>query len=529
MSRRGWLAMGLGLAVGLLWRVADSQPPVPRFRLQGAHTSVADVDHAGALYVTAPGGLAVSQSGEWNIRHISSVLHISGAMGSLLNVAASQSGPWTIQGAHQAGVWNLAHVSTVLHVAIVQGTSGGAGHLLVAPVYQAGTWTVQPGNTANTTAWLVRNVAGQSGSQTIQAAHQGGEWNVRHVTSVLHVSIIQGGAGGAAHLLVAPVYQAGAWGVSAAQSGIFTVQAAHQAGQWNLAHLTSIVHVRGTMQLAASYGQIAFLTHFGALAVTCYTNAGVAESCAGSGGSGDVVNVFHQSTIRHISSVTHVAGVVQMVASYGQIAFLTHAGALAVTCYTNAGVAETCGGAGSSDAVNVFHQSTVRHVSSVTHVAIVQGSAGGASHLLVAPVYQAGTWTVQPGNTPNTTAWLANLQHVSSVVHVAVISRGVGIGKTITYVSVAQGGAGTTALAAADVNNKHKILGAILTMSAAGTLKFTDGVADLTGAMDVAATGGFVLPTSTIPYQQTGAVNRALNLVTATGAAKGVVIIVTEP
>lgn len=67
-------------------------------------------------------------------------------------------------------------------------------------------------------------------------------------------------------------------------------------------------------------------------------------------------------------------------------------------------------------------------------------------------------------------------------------------GKTVTYVAVSQGAAGTTELAAASVGNKHKVLGAVLTMDIAGTLKFTDGVADLTGAMTVAATGGFVIP-----------------------------------
>ena len=425
--RRGMLLGAAVILVALLWQAAESQPPLQRVRLQGAHTQVADVDHTGALFVTAPTGLAVSQSGEWTLRHVTSVVHIAGAAGSLLNVAASQSGAWTIQ-----------------------------------------------------------------------AAHQGGEWTIRHVTAVLHVSIIQGGAGGASHLLVAPVYQAGPWNVSAAQSGVLTVQAAHQGGQWNIAHVTSVVHVRGTMQLAASYGQVAFVTHIGALAVTCYTNAGVAE---------------------------------------------------------------TCGGGGSSDAVNVFHQSTVRHVSSVTHVAIVQGGAGGASHLLVAPVYQAGAWTVSAAQSGAWTVQAAhqggewNIRHVSSVTHIEAAGGGLVIrdpinpnararvdhtgaltanpatyaGKTLTYVSVNQGVAGTTTLAAASVGNKHKVLGVILTMSLLGTLKFNDGVADLTGPMDIAATGGLVSPTSLVPYVETGAANRALDLVTTLGAARGVVIILTEP
>ena len=106
-------------------------------------------------------------------------------------------------------------------------------------------------------------------------------------------------------------------------------------------------------------------------------------------------------------------------------------------------------------------------------------------------------------------------------------NAGTSNGKTLTYVPVAQGAAGTTVLVAASPSNKHKIVGCFLTMSAAGTLKFTDGVGDLTGALDVAASGGFVLPTSSFPYQQT-ATNSALNLVTTIGLAKGVVIILTE-
>lgn len=101
-------------------------------------------------------------------------------------------------------------------------------------------------------------------------------------------------------------------------------------------------------------------------------------------------------------------------------------------------------------------------------------------------------------------------------------------GKTLTYIPVAQGAAGTTVLAAASPGNRHKIIGGILTMSLLGTLKFSDGSGDLTGAMDISAAGGFVAPTSLVPWQQT-AVNSALNLVTTLGAARGVVIILTEP
>jgi len=102
-------------------------------------------------------------------------------------------------------------------------------------------------------------------------------------------------------------------------------------------------------------------------------------------------------------------------------------------------------------------------------------------------------------------------------------------GNTLTRVAVNQGSAGTTVLAAASVSNKHKIVGGSLTMATAGTLKFTDGAGDLTGPMDIGATGGFVFPTSNIAYIETTVTNSALSIVTTTSAAHGFIIILTEP
>src|SRR3974377_1777850 len=42
---------------------------------------------------------------------------------------------------------------------------------------QSGTWTVQPGNTANTTAWLVTGAGGNFPVSGTITAHQGGTWN----------------------------------------------------------------------------------------------------------------------------------------------------------------------------------------------------------------------------------------------------------------------------------------------------------------------------------------------------------------
>lgn len=109
---------------------------------------------------------------------------------------------------------------------------------------------------------------------------------------------------------------------------------------------------------------------------------------------------------------------------------------------------------------------------------------------------------------------------------VAVVSSETNGGKTMRFAAVSQTAAGTTVLAAAEADLKHKIVGLTLTMSAAGTMKFT-GSGDLTGAMNVAATGGFVVPPSEYVWAETG-VNEDLSIVTATGLAKGIVQYITE-
>lgn len=97
-----------------------------------------------------------------------------------------------------------------------------------------------------------------------------------------------------------------------------------------------------------------------------------------------------------------------------------------------------------------------------------------------------------------------------------------------TFIPVAQGATGTTVLAAAVAGKRHKVVGAVLVLDVAGTAKFTDDAGDLTGAMPVSASGGFVLPNVDSPYTQTTTVNSALNLVTTTGKAFGVVAILTQ-
>ena len=186
---------------------------------------------------------------------------------------------------------------------------------------------------------------------------QSGQWNVTHISGALHVAGIArpvdvnclsgcsgGGASGATQQGPAgqerwpmSAHQAGAWSVTAnAGSGTFTVGGSvSQAGEWRLAHVSSVLHVQAAGPLPVTLSQTivnqggAWIVNVGhvasqlhlantgllnPLAVRC-VNAGATafESCAGAGGgsAGDAVNVFHQSVIAHVSAVAHVAGVVR--------------------------------------------------------------------------------------------------------------------------------------------------------------------------------------------------------------------------
>ena len=69
-------------------------------------------------------------------------------------VVYGQMAPGTIN-ARQTGTWTIQPGNTANTTAwLVTGTGG------TFPATQSGTWTVQPGNTANTTAWLVTGTGG---------------------------------------------------------------------------------------------------------------------------------------------------------------------------------------------------------------------------------------------------------------------------------------------------------------------------------------------------------------------------------
>ncbi len=107
--------------------------------------------------VTVSGTVAATQSGTWNITNVSGTVSLpTGAATETTLAAQSAKLPATLGQKTMAN--SLAVVIASDQSAVpVSGTVTATGTVAAT---QSGTWTVQPGNTANTTAWLVDQTNG---------------------------------------------------------------------------------------------------------------------------------------------------------------------------------------------------------------------------------------------------------------------------------------------------------------------------------------------------------------------------------
>jgi hypothetical protein len=236
---------------------------------------------------------------------------------------------------------------------------------------QGGTWTVQPGNTANTTAWLVTGTGGTFPVTGTVTANQGGTWNINNVSGTISLPT------GAATSANQP---------SAATSG------STSSGQ------TGTVAMGFTTTGAPTY-------------TTAQTNP----------------------------------------------LSLTTAGALRVD-----------GSAVTQPVSGTFWQATQPVSGTVT---VTQGTAANLNATVTGTVAatQSGTWTVQPGNTANTTAWLVTGTGGTFPVTGTFWQTTQPVSGTVT---ANQGGApwsvnGDTASGVADANNPIKIGGVARTSNPA--------------------------------------------------------------
>lgn len=281
-------------------------------------------------------------------------------------------------------------------VALLLGAHSARGQVTIIDRLNPGAYA----GVTHANALRVEDVGG--GGDSVNVFHQS---TIRHISSVVHLGGFIGIRDGLCPTCWARVDHAGALSTTASVT-TDNVNVFHQS---TVRHISSVTHVAGGIMIRDGLCATctARIDHTGALATTATVTT-------------DNVNVFHQSTIRHISSVTHVGG------------FIGIRDGLCATCWArvdHAGALSTSASV-TTDNVNVFHQSTVRHVSSVSHVQIIGPSYGGTTQAevkqgapgsvapwpVVSHSQQSGAWTIQA-------AHLAGVPSVSQGSTWAVVSH----------------------------------------------------------------------------------------------------------
>lgn len=135
---------------------------------------------SGTVAATQSGGWAVTQSGSWLVQGLAA--HDAAYSGDPIpnGCYASASAPTSVSAdGDMVRMWclrngalsvNLTNASIPVTGTFWQATQPVSGTVAAT---QSGTWTVQPGNTANTTAWLVTGTGGTF------PATQSGTWSTR--------------------------------------------------------------------------------------------------------------------------------------------------------------------------------------------------------------------------------------------------------------------------------------------------------------------------------------------------------------
>lgn len=271
---------------------------------------------------------------------------------------------------------------------------------------QSGTWTVQPGNTANTTPWLA----------TIS---QGGNSATVSASNALKVD-------GSA--VTQPV--SGTVSANASQTGTWTVQPGNTQNttSWRVAQDLAF-SVTTTMQSSATgNGNGTALATDGQATVQLTVNC---NACSGgttvnfeaqNDGSNftaiQALNLSDNSTASSTTTSGITRWLVNVAGSKQLRARVSGYSAGSVTVVGTAVPLGGGGGAGGGSGVaanitqlggNTINLGNGTSSTGTLRVTVASDSTG------VIGATQSGTWTVQPGNTANTTAWLTNQDAAKSV------------------------------------------------------------------------------------------------------------------
>jgi hypothetical protein len=262
-------------------------------------------------------------------------------------------------------------------------------------VSQSGTWTVQPGNTANTTPWLVTvATALPTGANTIGAVTQAsGPWT-QNLTQVGGSAITLGQKTMANSVPVTISSDQSALAVS--QSGTWTVQPGNTANTtpWLVTDSSDGPVAPGAVAAKSSLAGGQFNT-----ALPTLTNT--QQSAIQLDSSGRLIIAPLTSTSVTTAAEDHNYGTVgantlRIAAQVGNATGSADFNFGTVGAQTLRAAAQIGNATGAADfAAGNSSAQTLRVVVATNQSAIA--------------VSQSGTWTVQPGNTANTTPWLVTV------------------------------------------------------------------------------------------------------------------------
>lgn len=320
----------------------------------------------------------------------------TGSVNAKLRLMTTQLGTLntTLGTPFQAGgsIGNTTFAVTQATAASLNATVVGTG-TFATQAAQTGTWTVQPGNTANTTAWLVTGTGGTF------PATQAGTWNVTNISGT--VSLPTGASTAANQTSVIGTKNAGTAATNSMLAGAvfnstpLTVTDGQGASLQSDANGFLKVNVAAggasggtSSSFAASFpatGTAAGMSQGGNMVALTGTSGNLNVQCANCSGSG--ASAVDEAAFTAGTSVFAPAGGFFQTTATNNALTNGQQGAWQMTA-TRAGFVNLRNAAGTEVG---------------TSGAPVRTDPTGTTPQ---PATQSGTWTVQPGNTANSTAWL---------------------------------------------------------------------------------------------------------------------------
>ena len=323
----------------------------------------------------------------------------------------------------QSGTWNVGLSAGSNAIGSITNTSFAST--------QSGTWTVQPGNTANTTPWLTKLNDGTNSVAIKAASTAAVATDPALVVAISPNNTVTVTQATAANLnaTVTGTVELGATSLAALENISVTIPGTVDLGTVSLTALESITAVSGTPGNFQSkvYGAVT-------TSAPTYTNAtdnALSLTTAGS---------LRVSVTDALPAGTNAIG--KLAANDGvDIGDVTiNNASIAVTGTfwqatqpVSGTVAATQSGTwtvGLSASQTLGTVSTVTNLSQMGGAAIAMGTGvrtAGTQRVTIAtddvvPASQSGTWTVQPGNTANTTPWLTKLSDGTNSVAIKAAS-----------------------------------------------------------------------------------------------------------